>query len=276
VAAAYEAMQKLHFGERYYDVSSQPAAAKEAMISESKKYAGEGSDMQRLLGLSLLLYVSLGDAAEPARKIYADDKADVALRSDALQILLLAHTRIDATKTAAEALASKEAAFKRVAARYLSSGSEELTTIRHSLYLRHNNPEAGRTYVSQGTPVVFEAPPGITAQMLRPLLADSDTETAACAGYLLALLGERDGLDAVIKHWRANSKDETAKRLAYRTIAALRDDNLTPVLEEIYKSYSGQSYYVREFYWTIRVIGGEKVLLLRKKIRDETGMDNLR
>ena len=33
---------------------------------------------------------------------------------------------------------------------------------------------------------------------------------------------------------------------------------------------------LREFYWTIRNIKGERILALRKKIRDEAGMDRLR
>jgi HEAT repeat protein len=276
-AAVYQALQKLYFGERYYDLNSAPAKAREELASQARKFAAEGSEMQRVVGLATLLYVSTDEVIEPAKKTYEDAKLPEALRSDALQILLLAQKSIEGTKTAAAALGAKEPAFKRVAARYLSSGAEDLSSVRESLYLRFNNPEVSRhVYVSQGTPIILEPPPGIKPEMLKPLLRDPDGETAACAGYLLALLGEREGLDAVVRHWRAHPRDENARRLTYRAIAAMRDDQFTPILEEIYKSYNKEQYYVREFYWTIRVIAGEKALLLRKKIRDEMGMDNLR
>jgi hypothetical protein len=51
------------------------------------------------------------------------------------------------------------------------------------------------------------------------------------------------------------------------------------VLEEIYKKLSATrngSYYMKSFYWTIRSMHGAEVLKLRKQIRDEVGMDNLR
>lgn len=35
------------------------------------------------------------------------------------------------------------------------------------------------------------------------------------------------------------------------------------------------SYYIRDFYWTIRVMDGPNVLRLRKQMRDEVGMANL-
>ena len=62
-------------------------------------------------------------------------------------------------------------------------------------------------------------------------------------------------------------------------ISALDDPAKVPVLEEIYKKLSANrnaAYYMKTFYWTIRSMHGAEVLKLRKKIRDEVGMDNLR
>ena len=54
----------------------------------------------------------------------------------------------------------------------------------------------------------------------------------------------------------------------------LDDDSQTPILAEIYKKQ--RDWQHREFYWTIRSMHGPAVLQLRKQIRDEVGMDNLR
>ena len=82
---------------------------------------------------------------------------------------------------------------------------------------------------------------------------------------------------ADLEHWRAGAKDDqNARRLAFRAVVALQDDELTPVLEEIYAAHEGDRWSLREFYWTIRPLKGPKVLKLRKRIRDEVGMNSLR
>jgi hypothetical protein len=54
------------------------------------------------------------------------------------------------------------------------------------------------------------------------------------------------------------------------------DDQLTPMLAEIYPRLKNDDAQIREFYWTIRVMDGEQVLKLRSDIRREVGMDRLR
>ena len=118
--------------------------------------------------------------------------------------------------------------------------------------------------------------------MLRDLLAASpsagvDEETAAYAGYLACLLGRPEGMQPLAKYWREKARDdEQWKQLLARAAAALGDDALTPLLQEVYSAYGKESYSVREFYWTIRSIKGPNILKLRKQIRDEVGMDRLR
>jgi hypothetical protein len=107
------------------------------------------------------------------------------------------------------------------------------------------------------------------------MLTDSDKPIAACAGYLMCLFKDRGGLDPLLAYWRLNQGDQKTRRMVYRAVAALDDDNLTPVLQDVYGSMKDQSYYMREFYWTIRGIKGPNILKLRKLIRDEVGMDEL-
>jgi hypothetical protein len=109
------------------------------------------------------------------------------------------------------------------------------------------------------------------------MLADPDVKSAAYAGYLLSLFGEANGLGPLMTYWRARAlNDEAWTRLVYRAIAAINDQSQVPVLEEIYGRFQKEDYSIREFYWTIRVITGPRVLKLRERIRSEVGMERLR
>jgi HEAT repeat protein len=274
----YPALLQLYFGDRYYSADNGAAdATKTQAATQAKAQLTAGSEMQRLVGLALLLNVSLPDAGEAALKIYQDPATSDTLRADALQIRLLAARKADGIKTAIEALASPKIPLRRMALKFLATGGQEMNSLRGEIYLNVNNPDLERnTYVTQNTPVILDAPPGVTVELIKPLLADNDLETAAYAGYLLALMGDRSGLDSLLSYWRNNTREQHVQRLAYRAAAALRADDMVPVLEQIYAGYEKQQYYVREFYWTIRLIGGDGALKLRKKIRDEIGMQQLR
>jgi hypothetical protein len=112
-----------------------------------------------------------------------------------------------------------------------------------------------------------------------PLLKSDDPRIAAQAGYLLALLGRDEGLPALLAFWRTKAAGDTSwMRLVYRAITSLNDGAQVPVLREIYGRLhtDNHSQYLGEFYWTIRSMRAQEVLPLRKTIRDEVGMQNLR
>jgi HEAT repeat protein len=274
---AYRGLFKLYTGADYFSSEGVAADVRKRVVDEARAHLGKGSETQRLVALALLMNVSLPDAAEAAAKIEQDKSAPESLRADAFQIRLLAGTKADATKAAVAALSSPLASFRGVGVRYLATGADDLQYLRDEIYLSFNNPEIERSvYITQNTPIDLSPPRGVTVEMIKPLLGDRDPVTAADAAYLLALLGDRAGLDVLTAQWRASKENERYRRLLYRAIAALRDEDLAPLLEEIYASYERADYYVREFYWTTHVIGGERALKLRKKIRDEVGMQRLR
>jgi hypothetical protein len=129
-------------------------------------------------------------------------------------------------------------------------------------------------------PIMPAPPPHLEADRLRPLLADEDSRFAAKAGYLLALLGEEEGLPKLLAEWRKPHEkreplDEPWEMLVYRAITVLDNPKHVPVLEEIYQRLKEGRWEIREFYWTIRSMKGEAILKLRKKIRDEVGMETL-
>jgi hypothetical protein len=273
-----QSLQQLYFGQNYYmNEPGEGGDVRAQAIADAKAQLGNGTEMQRLVAMAMLLTQSPADAVEGATKIYQDATQGEQLRADALQVRLLAGRKADGVKAATAALTAPQAAFRRIGIKFLATGGQEMNQLRGEMYVNFNNPELERNvYVTQNTPVILDAPAGVTVETIKPLLADTEQETAAYAGYLLALLGDRSGLDVLLAYWRNNPREQDVRRLVYRAAAALRADDMVPVLEQIYTGYEKQDYYVREFYWTIRLIGGEGALKLRKRIRDEVGMQQLR
>ena len=110
---------------------------------------------------------------------------------------------------------------------------------------------------------------------VRPLVANATGEAAALTGYLLALMGDRDGLPPLLNYWRTSKqKDEAVTTLVYRALAVTDDANYLPVLEEIYQQLQ-DTYNIGDFYWTIRIMHGEEILELRARIRKEVDTSKL-
>ena len=114
--------------------------------------------------------------------------------------------------------------------------------------------------------------------MVRPLVHNRDPELAAAAGYLLATLGEADGLEPLLKYWRS-LKDEkhrwtdqtTWTRLVYRAIAATNSDPANAGARRDLRPPSGhQPQPGRVLLDDPHDALGPEILKLRKQIRDES------
>jgi hypothetical protein len=170
-----------------------------------------------------------------------------------------------------------DAPMRKVAIPYLAAGVEPIQQVRGQIELY-----TSVSYESypQGQLIVVIAPPGLDkatiAAVMADNLADPSNDLAAYAGYLLAILGDRAGLAPLLRTAKAHDWQDPWGRLAYRAIAKINDDSMTPTLEEIYRQYRRQyDYLIREEYWTIRTMTGPNILRLRKTIRDEYGMSKL-
>lgn len=263
-------------GQAYYGNAQPPKPRLD--VEKTKRFATAGGDWQRLAALALLLAFDRQAAAETARQIYDDAGQSDELRRDALQFLLLAQAAAEARETAIAALGSGAPAARRLGLAYLARGAEPLAAFEARGF-HVDTSEPSRVYVSSGSQPVAapEAPEGLQADDVRPFLADADGALAGFAGYLLALLGEPDGLEPLVKQWRAEgAASSTWTPLVYRAIAALDDADRADLLVEIYENIEHNAVDVREFYWTIRAMTGAESLQLRKRIRDEVGMDQLR
>jgi HEAT repeat protein len=279
-----EGLLRMYFGDglnsRANGVLQVAAADRKEAAAAARPRAEAGSVLQRLIALGVLATASPEDAVAAAGKLMTDPRVGADVHRDAFQALLLCQAAPERCRSAIDALAHPEPGVREVAVEVLARGTDSFGGLRGgrlSLYpLEVSGGEEGLR-VNRSV-VVPTAPRELRPEMVRPLLRDPNPRIAACAGYLLALLGEPEGLGPLLKQWRAQSrKDDEWTELVYRAVATLGDDSRVPILEEIYRAYlREQPYRLRDFYWTIRIMEGPNALRLRKQIRQDVGMDALR
>jgi HEAT repeat protein/thiol-disulfide isomerase/thioredoxin len=268
-SSIHTALMMTYFGERYYSSSNISMATRRAVVKAAKPKAASGSETQRLVAVAILAQADREEAAAAAVKLADDPKVSESVRTDALQIQLMTQPGREAKKSSIAAMKGKDVLRKKLAMRYLVQGANGLRSLQSGFYL-YLDTEATFTSTSSGTPIVPKPIEGVAAEDVRPLLNDSDPEVAATAGYLLALLGEPDGMDALIRYWRQHSENYSEwNKYMYRAIAVIDDPKHIPILKEIYGKL--QQHEVSEFYWTIRIMSGPEILAFRKQIRDERG-----
>jgi HEAT repeat protein/thiol-disulfide isomerase/thioredoxin len=271
----HDALRTIYTGRRYGLPNNFSDEQRKAAVAVIAPRAQAGSPHQRVVALALLLDISPADAAEDAARLSRDASLPPDLRLDAYRALMLAGPTETATMTAVQTLGGTDAAFKVTALAYLAGDSDNISDWPGRFTLGSGSV---RVFNSGSNAVDLAPPAGLKAEHISSFLHDGDTDSASRAAYLLALLGERRGVDVLVAQWQREKqhKDHDMQRRIYRAIAAIGDTEYVPVLEEIYASLKDERYYIREFYWTIRSLKGERALLLRKKIRDEIGMDELR
>ncbi len=274
------ALRQLYLGERYWDTNSITPATKRRLFAAAEKQLESPAGLRHLMALTFM-YENI--PAEPeeelqrirtsARSLVDDSKLPEKLRSDALQIALLTLDSEEWHNQLLKLLETGQPGERLLALRSLTrdGGLGQLAYTHTTLNIRDAKPRS----TPRGQQIQPEPPEGVTADMVRPLLSHSDAEVRALAGYILAVSGESNGLPPLIEYWRAHGKgDDEWNRFAYRAIAASDDSQYLPMLKQIYSTL--ETYHVNEFYWTIRIMTGPKILEFRKQIRNEKGADALR
>lgn len=234
-----------------------------------------GPELQRLVALALLAGVDNEEAAKTAERLMNDATLAEDLRRDAFQVMLL--TQLEMTKrveAAVEALNQSDPTRSRIALKYLAGGVNSLGMLRERMYLAmtivNEQPESR----GNGQPIIPRAPKGLKLDDVRPLMDDSDSEIAAYAAYLMALMNDASGMETLVDYWRETGRQNSSiGRFVYRAAAVLDDPKYVPVLREVYGQM--QDYQVSEFYWTIRIMSGPEILKFRKEIREKHGMSQL-
>lgn len=276
------AMQMLYLGQRYYDLEGVSARSKKKLQAEAQQRASGGPRWQRLVAFSLLIEQAPDQAASLAQSLFADEAAEPAVRSDLLRVLLVAQEEKDAQKTALAALQSADDSARRKALRYLARGKGAVGVVDGSNFDLASGSVYQTIYSGTGSGAeIPELPEELTAEILLPLLESADQEQAAEAGYLLCRLERPEGLPPLLAWWRQHARrSEAWTGLVYQAIAALNSAEHVPVLVEIYRDLSSgpepDHAKLAGLYWTIREMTGPEILALRKRMRDEVGMENLR
>jgi hypothetical protein len=233
-------------------------------------------EWQRRVALALLLQCAPEKLQETAANLLDDAQAPGSIRADAFIASLRDQDRKSAERAAVKALQDSHTPYARVALMYLTHGPSSLEAFANGNFHLPN-----RTNVQFSDDDKDELPKGLEPEHLEAYISSSDRELAASAAYVLARLGDGRGMDLLIARWReagsSNGNNETWDRLVYRAIAGVDDPRFVPVLAEIYTATREHDpHTLRDFYWTIRSMHGPEILALRKRMRDEVGMDNLR
>ena len=170
-----------------------------------KPRAASGAERQRLVAIALLTYAMDDEAVEVVQRVRDDAKLSAELRRDALQVLLAMKGKKDAVRLAVSVMEDKDSASRKLGLRYLVEGREGLDSLRETISLKTGS----RTYYyfDSSEPNLLPQPPkGLKASQLRPFLGQPDQRAAAEAGYLLALLGEPEGLPALMRFVRTEKE----------------------------------------------------------------------
>ncbi len=271
--ALHRGLSISYLGSPYFSPSEINRSARRGLVREAKPRAAAGSELQRLTALALLAAAAPETAAEAAANLVDDPGLSDELRRDAFQILLGTLPEQEAVQMAIAALNADDASRRQLALTRLVEGAGHLGVLRDVLHVGFEIEEMSFSY-GEGAPILPEPPPGLQVEQVRPLIDDPDPKIAAYAGYLLTLLGEKEGLDPLLRYWRGqDGDDDRVSRLVYRAVAVLDDSRQIIVLEEIYDRLD--RWEMQDFYWTIRIMSGPEILRFRKRIRDEVGMSNL-
>lgn len=273
LVAQYASQRNQRFspgGEKKWDQSMEQIAV----------FARTGPEIRRAIALLVLKQLDTGVAAKEATAIVDDPQTPSALRLDALQIQLLALSGDPADAAAVKQMGDEH--LRELAIRFLAGGDSAITggvagtrLLREETYSRFDFDFSARA----AERIEVKPPAGLTADPLRPYVKSQDQRLAAYAGYLLVLLDQKEGFEPLERAWTKESDPSVSPltRLVYRAIAHANDESKIPMLETIYTAYKEERQYaLSEFYWTIRVMKGDAVLKLRKRIRDEIGMERLR
>lgn len=238
-----------------------------------KKFALESpGPWVRRVALALLMQFDSESAVVVARSIMSDATLEKTLRIDGLKAMLLSLPEKQANSLSIEVLQEPDGIFAPVGIRYLTTGLSPFRSFADGQFplsdrAVRNRPNSDRKF-----------PEGLTPDRLQPITSNADEEVAAGAAYLMARAGDYSKLSKVTDYWLKNREsNDIWTKMTYEAIAASDDPQYVPVLQDIFRRLQkSEPYLIRDFYWSVRTMHGSEILKLRKQIRDEVGMDNLR
>ena len=288
LATVYNALRTLYLGERYYDTESIPKARRNTISDELTTQASNAahSSRRRRVAMALLLAVDSPKAAAVTTTVYEDTTTPAATRADALRVRLLSMESPQVTAVAVAAVAEagerNDATSRDIALAFLAAGSSSIQYISDSIYLQSSTGWSETSVTSSGQPIEVKPPAGLDIAIVAKAFADAktagNTDAMGYAGYLLATASPNaEAVSAVATAARAHDLRSPWSRLFYRAAARLDGDTHVPMLNEIFDNMkTDERWSLPELYWTLRPMKGPEILKLRKRMRTEVGMDNLK
>lgn len=225
-----------------------------------------------MVGLSVLSEIDPAKVVDVVRDDYADASLSAPLRRDWARFAMSARKAPEASALAVKFL--DDDVLRPVALSYITQGQEGVssTEVGHLDVsgLQEDVYTSGRLTIARITPHV-------TREHLLPLLDSEEEEIVALATYALVVMGESVDLGPLLDQAQSEGFSRYLSGttdLLVMAIAARNHDEDVSILEEIYPQLR-DNYYIKEFYWKIRIMTGPKALALRKRIRNDVGMEQL-
>lgn len=271
-----QGLLQAYLGDSYYSPEDASIGRRRELRKAATRYANTGKGVQRQVGLTLLAAVDPEEAGDIAIRLAGNSALDEKLQLTAFRLALATRPKEEAIQTAIATLTAADNTQRRMSALlYLVDGRRAMMSGDDAVMLPNTYHEEIWSGTNSGQPIIPFPPSKLEPEHVGRLLDHADPRTRAYAGYLLALFEQPQGLDKLLVYWREHGENEPGlDRLAYRAIASLDDSTQISVLEKIYERL--EPYDAGEFYWTVRIMSGPGILRLRKRIRDEVGMDNLK
>ncbi len=163
-----------------------------------------------------------------------------------------------------------------LAIQFLAVGEEALAEVEeYSVFFRSNQYFYGSSN-SEVKVRIPKPPKGLTLDHLAPKDLTLGAESKAYVAYFRSLLDPKADITDLLDRWRVNKDFESTSKLVFEAVASTNNDDEIPIVEEIFKLHGkNDTSFAADLYWTIRVMDGPNALKLRKKIRDEVGMNRL-
>jgi hypothetical protein len=241
------------------------------------------TEMQKLVVMLSLAKISPAQARSIARSIAHNDDESERLRVDAFRIQLVLSEPANADQLAlARLMEGASTEIMHVALTGLIHGQDVLDPLhRNDIAFHITNdavdfPRAAERYAGQSSPIEVRLPTLLSSERAEKLLSSTDERIRTHAHYALTILGDEGHLGSVIDMWQAHPSELAWRWAAIRAIVSVGDDQYVPILERIYEQLRPDTNEMRLFYWTISQLEGTQALALRRRIRREVTMDQLR
>ncbi len=228
----------------------------------------------RLLGLSVLGELAPQKVAELVGEDYADKSLDDTLRRDWARMAIASRGDQQAIPLAMKML--EDDVLLPVSLAFITEGHEGISSTETGSV---EVSGVGDMSYSYGKLTVPKISPLVRRGKLLPLLQHQDRSVVARATYALAVMGEDVDITPLLRQAKSDGFSKYVHgmtNLLVLAIAYRNHDDEVAILEEIYGLMSvDDTYYIKEFYWKIRIMTGPRALALRKRIREDVGIKQL-